>query len=106
MSIGAIADELNAQGQAHPPGWQVAQTHGDQSTGPAVAAASWRGVARQSRLVSLVEALANVFVGYGVAVITQLLLFPIFGLMTSLGENMAIGAVFTAISKMRRSRGH
>ena len=33
---------------------------------------------KQSRLMSLVEAVANVIVGYGVAVVTQILIFPIF----------------------------
>ena len=35
---------------------------------------------KQSRLMSLVESVANVIVGYGVAVVTQILIFPIFGL--------------------------
>ena len=39
---------------------------------------------RQSRLMSLVEAVANVIVGYGVAVLTQMLVFPLFGLRTTL----------------------
>jgi len=34
----------------------------------------------QSRTMSLVEAAANVVVGYGVAVVTQILIFPVFGL--------------------------
>ncbi len=55
----------------------------------------------QSRLMSLVEAIANVLVGYGVAVLTQILVFPIFGLKVSLSENLAIGLAFTAISLMR-----
>jgi hypothetical protein len=33
----------------------------------------------QTRLMSLVEALANVFVGYGLAVAAQLPVFPLFG---------------------------
>jgi hypothetical protein len=32
---------------------------------------------KQSRAMSLVEAIANVVVGYGVAVLTQLLVFPL-----------------------------
>jgi hypothetical protein len=32
---------------------------------------------RQSRLMSLVEAVANVVVGYGVAVLTQVTVFPV-----------------------------
>ena len=35
---------------------------------------------RQSRLMSFVEVLANVLVGYLLAVATQLLLFALFGL--------------------------
>ena len=53
---------------------------------------------KQSRTMSLVEAIANVVVGYGVAVLTQLLVFPLFGLHTTLAENMTIGAIFTAVS--------
>ena len=53
---------------------------------------------RQSRLMSLVEAVANVVVGYGLAVLTQVLVFPLFGLQATLGQNLAIGAVFTLVS--------
>ena len=56
---------------------------------------------KQSRLMSLVEAIANVIVGYGVAVVTQILIFPIFGLQTTLGQNLAMGGVFTIVSLFR-----
>ena len=56
---------------------------------------------KQSRRMSLVEALANVAVGYGVAVATQIAVFPMFGLQTSLSENLAIGAIFTGASIAR-----
>ena len=56
---------------------------------------------RQSRLMSLIEAVANVGVGYGVAVLTQALLFPLLGLAVSFGQNLAIGLVFTAVSIAR-----
>lgn len=56
---------------------------------------------RQSRFMSLVEAFANVVVGYGVAVVTQILIFPIFGLHTTLGQNLKMGAVFTVVSIAR-----
>src|SRR6056297_3056311 len=39
---------------------------------------------KQSRAMSLVEAVSNVFVGYGVAVLTQIMIFPVFGLHTTL----------------------
>lgn len=56
---------------------------------------------KQSRLMSLVESVANVIIGYGVAVITQILIFPIFGLHTTLAQNLQMGAVFTVVSIAR-----
>ena len=56
---------------------------------------------RQSRLMSLAESGANVVVGYGVAIATQLLVFPLFGIEADLGQNLAIGAVFTGVSLAR-----
>ena len=56
---------------------------------------------KQSRLMSLVESVANVIVGYGVAVVTQFLIFPVFGLQTTLGQNLAMGGVFTIVSLAR-----
>jgi hypothetical protein len=56
---------------------------------------------KQSRLMSLIEAITNVIVGYGVAVMTQILIFPIFGLQTTLGENLAMGGIFTIVSLLR-----
>lgn len=56
---------------------------------------------KQSRLMSLVEAVANVLVGYGVAVVTQILIFPIFGLHTTLAQNLKMGAIFTVVSIAR-----
>ncbi len=53
---------------------------------------------KQSRTMSLVESLANVAVGYGVAVVTQILIFPIFGLHTTLAQNLMMGAIFTVVS--------
>ena len=52
----------------------------------------------QTRMMSLVESVANIFVGYAVAVITQLLVFPLFGLAASLSDNLIIGSIFTAVS--------
>ncbi len=55
----------------------------------------------QSRTMSLVEAVTNVLIGYGVAVATQILVFPLFGFAASLQDNLAIGLVFTAVSLVR-----
>ena len=55
----------------------------------------------QSRCMSLVEAATNVAVGYALALATQIVVFPWFGLHPSLGENLAIGAIFVGISLLR-----
>ncbi len=55
----------------------------------------------QSRVMSFVEAAANVLVGYGVAVATQMMVFPWFGLSTTLGQNLQMGLVFTVVSLIR-----
>ena len=56
---------------------------------------------KQSRLMSLVESLVNVLVGYGVAVATQMLVFPLFGLAVTVTENLLIGLIFTVVSIVR-----
>ena len=55
----------------------------------------------QTRWMSLAESLTNIAVGYALAVLTQISVFPIFGLQASLGENLMIGALFTSISLCR-----
>ena len=55
----------------------------------------------QSRRLSLLEAVTNVTLGYVLAVATQIVVFPWFGLHASLGDNLGIGAVFTSISLIR-----
>lgn len=55
----------------------------------------------QSRRMSMIEAVTNVLVGYGVAVLAQLAIFPLFGIAVSLGDNLAIGAAFTVVSLAR-----
>ena len=56
---------------------------------------------KQSRLMSMVESLANVLVGYVVAVVTQMAVFPLFGLAVTVTENLLIGLIFTAVSIVR-----
>lgn len=55
----------------------------------------------QSRCMSLAEAVTNVLLGYGIAVMTQVTVFPLFGLNVSLSENLGIGLVFTVILLVR-----
>lgn len=49
----------------------------------------------------MIEAIANVVVGYGVAVGVQLALFPLYGLAVRFTDTLGIGAVFTAVSFVR-----
>ena len=52
-------------------------------------------------MMSLVEAMANVAVGYGLAVMAQLVVFPWFGLPARVDDALAIGLIFTALSIVR-----
>jgi len=56
---------------------------------------------KQTRVMSLVESVANVTIGYGIAVVTQILIFPIFGLHTTLVQNLQMGLIFTGVSILR-----
>jgi hypothetical protein len=55
----------------------------------------------QSRTMSLIEAFANVVVGFWLAVLTQILVFPLFGLAVTLSQNLLIGCLFTLTSIVR-----
>ena len=57
--------------------------------------------AKQSRRMSLVESLTNVAAGFGLAVATQVAIFPWFGIEVRLSDNLTIGAIFTVISVAR-----
>ncbi|WED23050.1 hypothetical protein L3Q72_06555 [Vibrio sp. JC009] len=55
----------------------------------------------QTRKQSLFESVVNVVIGYLVALISQLLIFPFFGIHLPLSDNMLIGAFFTVVSVVR-----
>jgi hypothetical protein len=55
----------------------------------------------QSKAHSLIEALVNVAVGYGIAVLSQIIVFPIFGVHISIRQNIEIGIIMTAVSIAR-----
>ncbi|UYP69691.1 hypothetical protein OIU14_08235 [Thalassobacter stenotrophicus] len=55
----------------------------------------------QSRHRSLIEAITNIVVGYLLAIITQIIVFPRFVLQATLGENLAIGMIFVGLSLLR-----
>lgn len=55
----------------------------------------------QSRLGSLAEAVANVAIGYVIAVATQVAVFPLFDSDATVAEAFSIAAIFTAVSIAR-----
>ena len=55
----------------------------------------------QSKKYSLIESCANIALGYGIAVIAQIAIFPLFGIHIPLGSNLAIGGLFTIVSLVR-----
>jgi len=56
---------------------------------------------KQTRAMSLIEAATNVIVGYGLAVITQILIFPVFGLHATLAQNLKMGFTKLEWQKLR-----
>ena len=55
----------------------------------------------QTKLESAIEAVANVLIGYFVAVISQMVIFPIFGIYVGIMDNLLISLYFTCISVVR-----
>ena len=56
---------------------------------------------QQSRLMSLVESTTNVVLGYVLAIATQIVVFPWFGIETGLAEHLTIGLAFVGVSLAR-----
>lgn len=55
----------------------------------------------QTRRMSLLESVTNVVVGYVLAIVTQIVVFPFFGIVTDLSEHLAIGLAFVVVSLAR-----
>lgn len=55
----------------------------------------------QSRKMSFIESTTNVVVGYVLAIATQMVVFPWFGLEAALIEHLAIGLAFVGVSLAR-----
>lgn len=55
----------------------------------------------QSRKGSAAEAVANVAIGYVVAIVAQVVIFPLFGIFIPAAEHLAIAALFTVVSLAR-----
>ncbi len=55
----------------------------------------------QTRAGSLIESLMNIMIGYFVALLSQIVIFPLFDIHIPLSSNLWIGAWFTIISLVR-----
>ncbi|MEO1276033.1 MAG: hypothetical protein AAFV96_11775 [Pseudomonadota bacterium] len=55
----------------------------------------------QPRTMSAIEAITNLVAGYALAVLAQLVVFPVFGLSVTPAQTLQIGVVFTALSIVR-----
>jgi len=49
----------------------------------------------------MIESILNVVIGYGVALLSQIIIFPIYGIDINLKTNIVIGFWFTLISIIR-----
>ncbi len=56
---------------------------------------------KHARTMSLAESVANVVLGYGIALVSQILLFPVFGMHMTLAQNLKLAGAFTIISICR-----
>lgn len=55
----------------------------------------------QSRLMSLIESFTNMIVGYVLALVTQLVVLPFYGVHLSMTQNISIVSIFTVVSLVR-----
>lgn len=55
----------------------------------------------QSKLASLIESLVNTLIGFVVSLLSQLVLFPMFGIHIPITTNLWLCAWFTVISIIR-----
>ena len=55
----------------------------------------------QTRLGSLIESCINVAIGFGINFAANLAILPLFGWHVTVSQNLALGAIYTAISIAR-----
>jgi len=55
----------------------------------------------QKKLHSFIEVFTNTFIGYLIAIFTQIIIFPFFDIHVSTSENMVIALIFTVVSIIR-----
>jgi len=55
----------------------------------------------QTKYQSLIESLTNILIGYLTALLSQVLIFPLFDIYVTFQDNLLIGLYFTVISLIR-----
>ena len=55
----------------------------------------------QSKYQSFIESLINILIGYLTALLSQVLIFPLFNIDVAFQDNLLIGLYFTIISLIR-----
>jgi hypothetical protein len=55
----------------------------------------------QKKSISFLEICLNTFIGYGVAILTQLIVFPWFNISITHNQNLLMGLAFTSVSIIR-----
>ena len=55
----------------------------------------------QSKIESLIESIINTSLGFLVALITQILIYPLFDIDVTMGDQSLLALIFTAVSLVR-----
>lgn len=55
----------------------------------------------QSKLHSVIEAASNTLIGYGINLVVQVIVYPLYGATFTLMQNMQIGLIFLVVSLLR-----
>lgn len=61
-----------------------------------------RAAAMQTKLESFYETLINIAIGWTINFIANMLVLPLFGFDITLGQNVVIGCIYTAIALVRQ----
>jgi len=55
----------------------------------------------QTKLWSMIEQVSSTAIGFLVALVTQIVVFPLFDITTTFGDNFLIASIFTFVSIIR-----
>ncbi len=55
----------------------------------------------QTKLFSFIETITNVVIGFVIALIAQIIVFPMFDINISIRDDLIISAIFTVVSIIR-----